>query len=211
VDGTEILPKETHDPGEEPIALFEFHIGSQFSGKSLKPEDRPISPGFQRMTQDQLRRFGILHLKDFNAQRKNQLQERLGNMPPADQTGTVEGRNLQTRINRLEGDGTLSVAWIARQWLEGLINDAIQVDPQNSTVLQFLQGFNSFLFSTAFYNFHADELCGQVLGYITSAQEEPVDPFEPDPAARELAPPESLIISRTDPPATLPADIQDWL
>jgi len=211
VDGTEILPKETNDPGKEPIALFEFHIGSQFSGKSLRPQDRPIAPGFQRMTGDQLRRFGILTLEDFNTKRKSKLQERLGNMPPADQTGTVEGRNLQTRINWLEGGGTLSVAWIARQWLTGKINDAIQVDPQNSAVLEFLQGFNSFWFSTAFYNFHADELCGQVLGYITSTREELVDPFEPHLAARELAPPESLIISRTDPPATLPADIQDWL
>jgi hypothetical protein len=103
------------------------------------------------------------------------------------------------------------VGWVSREWFTGLINDAIQVDPQNSTVLQFLQGFNSFWFSTAFYNFHADELCGQVLGYITSEQEELVDPFEPDPGTRELAAPGSRTVSRTDPSAKLPADIQDWI
>jgi hypothetical protein len=79
--------------------------------------------------------------------------------------------------------------------------------------MQFLQGFNSFWFSTVFYNFHADELCGQVLGYITSAQEEAVDPFEPDAAARGLVAPApgSRTISRRDPSAALPADIQEFL
>ena len=207
-----IRPAESHPDAFEPIALFEFHIGSQLSGKSLKPEDRPITFEDRRLealTEDQLRRFRIPTLKDFNAQRKTDLQTLLDRMPPSDQTGTVEGRNLQTRINRL--GGTLPVGWVSREWFTGLINDAIQVDPQNSTVLQFLQGFNSFWFSTAFYNFHADELCGQVLGYITSEQEELVDPFEPDPGTRELAAPGSRTVSRTDPSAKLPADIQDWI
>jgi len=93
-----------------------------------------------------------------------------------------------------------------------LINDAIQIEPQDSAVLQFLQGFNSFLFSTVFFNFHADERCGQVLGYITSAEEEAVDPFEPDAAARQLAvAPGYRTITRRDPSATLPNDIQDFL
>jgi hypothetical protein len=200
--------------GHEPIALFEFHIGSQFSGKSLKPEDRPITfpdRGFEILTAEQLTRFGIPPLSAFNAQRKNLLQARLDAMTPADQTGTVEGRNLQTRINRL--GGTLKAGWIGREWFTGLINDAIQTDPQDSVVLQLLQGFDSFLFSTVFYNFHADELCGQVLGYITSAQEEAVDPFEPKAEVTELvaAPESSRTISRRDPSVELPADIQDFL
>jgi hypothetical protein len=199
--------------GHEPIALFEFHMGSQFSGRSLKPEDRPITfpdRGFEILTPEQLTRFGISTLSAFNTQRKNLLQARLDAMTPADQTGTVEGRNLQTRISRL--NRTLAAGWIGREWFTGLINDAIRIEPQDSAVLQFLQGFNSFWFSTAFYNFHADELCGQVLGYITSTQEEAVDPFEPDAAARELAAtPGSRTISRRDPSAALPADIQDFL
>ena len=177
-----------YDAGHEPIALFEFQIGSQFSGKSLKPEDRPVTfpdRGFEILTPDQLNRFGIPAFPVFNAQRKNLLQARLNAMTPADQTGTVEGRNLQTRINRL--GRSLKQGWIGREWYTGLINDAIQIDPQDSGVLQFMQGFNSFWFSTAFYNFHADELCGQVLGYITSAQEQAVDPFEPDATGKELA------------------------
>jgi hypothetical protein len=201
------------DAGHEPIALFEFHIGSQFSGKSQKPEDRPItSPdrGFEILTPAQLTRFGIPALPAFNVQRKNALQARLDAMTPADQTGTIEGRNLQTRINRLRG--SLPAGWVGREWFTGLINDAVQIDPQDSAVLQFLQGFNSFWFSTVFYNFHADELCGQVLGYITSAQEDAVDPFEPDAAARQLAAaPGSRTIRRRDPSVTLPADIQDFL
>ena len=203
-------PAESHDDTFEPIALFEFHIGNQFSGKSLKPEDRPVpSLGFEWLTKAQIERFDIPTLTDFNTERKKELQKKLNTMPPADQTGTVEGRNLQTRINRL--GGSLPQAWLGREWLTGKINDAIHVDPQNSAVLQFLQGFNSFTFSTVFYNFHADELCGQVLGYITSDQEDPVDPFEPDPAARELAAPGSRTISRRDPSVTPPADIQDRL
>ena len=162
------------------------------------------------LTPDQLTRFGIPALSAFNTQRKHLLQARLDAMTPADQTGSVEGRNLQTRINRLRG--SLAAGWIGREWFTGVINDAIQIDPQDSAVLQFLQGFNSFWFSTAFYNFHADELCGQVLGYITSAQEEPVDPFEPAAAVRALAAaPGSRTISRREPSATLPADIQDFL
>ena len=130
-------------------------------------------------------------------------------MTPADQTGTIEGRNLQTRINRLRG--SLPAGWVGREWFTGLINDAVQIDPQDSAVLQFLQGFNSFWFSTVFYNFHADEPCGQVLGYITSAQEDAVDPFEPDAAARQLAAaPGSRTIRRRDPSVTLPADIPDF-
>jgi hypothetical protein len=203
-----------YDAGHEPIALFEFHIGSQFAGTSLKPEDRPITfpdRGFEILTPGQLTRFGIPPFSAFNAQRKNLLQARLDAMTSADRTGTAEGRNLQTRISRLSS--SLPAGWIGREWFTGLINDAIQIDPQGSAVLQFLQGFSSFWFSTVFYNFHADELCGQVLGYTTSAQEEAVDPFEPDAAARGLAAPApgSRTISRRDPSATLPADVQDFL
>jgi hypothetical protein len=85
-----------------------------------------------------------------------------------------------------------------------------------SAVLAFLQGFSSFWFSAAFFNFHADELCGQVFGYMSSADDELVDPFEPTPielAAEGVAftPPASRRVDRNDRSAPLPADIQDSL
>lgn len=211
-DGTQ--PAEGPYPdGHEPIALFEFHIDGRFSGKSLKPEDRPITfpdRGLEILTPAQLTEFGIPALSAFNAQRKSLLQSKLDAMAPADQTGTPEGRNLKTRIDRLPG--TLPAGWLGREWYTGVINDAIQINPLDSAVLQFLQGFSAFWFSAAFFNFHADELCGQVLGYITSAQEETVDPFTPGPAAAtpHLAV-ESRTISRRDPSVRLPDDVQGFL
>jgi hypothetical protein len=215
--GNNAAPLGTHpaegpyDAGLEPIALFEFHIGSQFSGKSLNPGDRPITfpdRALEFLTQDQLTRFGIPALSVFNAQRKSQLQARLAALSPADQTGTDEGKNLQARISLLPA--SIRQAWLGREWYVGLINDAIQVDPQDSAVLRFLQGLGSLWFSAAFFNFHADELCGQVLGYVTSSAAEAVDPFEPGTVARALAVPRSRTVSRTDRSPELPADIQDF-
>ena len=97
-----------------------------------------------------------------------------------------------------------------------MINDAIQFDAGNSAVLSFFEGFDSFRFSAALFNFHADELCGQVLGYISSAEDDVVDPFEPDAAvipavAPGFAPLQSRTVDRNDRDAQLPPDIQDRL
>ena len=213
------LAEGPNQAGHEPIALFEFHLGAQLSGKSLNPEDRPItSPilGLEILTPAQLTKLGIPALSAFNAQRKTALQARLDAMIQADQTGTAGGRNLQARITRLAGPlngTTLTAGWLGREWFTGVINDAIQIDPQGSAVLQFLQGIGAFWFSAAFFNFHADELCGQVLGYVGSAQDDPVDPFEPGTAAatHALAAPESRTISRRDLSAVLPDDVRDFL
>lgn len=211
------LPAEQHPDAFEPIALFEFHLGSQFSGKPLRPDDRPITDSdltLEILTPEQLTRFGIPRLQNFNQARRNLLQADLNALPPGAQTGTVEGRNLTTRMNRM--GATLPVAWVGREWFRGLINDAIRIDPMNSAVLSFLGGFDSFVFSAAFFNFHTDELCGQVLGYISAAADELVDPFEPkriapSAAAPALAPRASRTVNRLGPSAQLPPDIEEWL
>lgn len=203
-----------YSPGHEPIALFEFHIGGQFSGKSQKPEDRPVTfpdRGFEALTAAQLARLGIPAYSTFNAQRASALQARLDAMTPADQAGTVEGRNLATRIGRLTKNVSFSRAWIGREWFTGVINDAIQVDPQDSATLRFLQGIASLWFSTVFFNFHSDELCGQVLGYIGSAEEEVVDPFEPATPKEFAFVPGSRTMDRSDPSAPVPDDVRDFL
>ena len=73
------------------------------------------------------------------------------------------------------------------------------LDRSGERPLKFLQGFGSYWFSAAFFNFHADELCGQVLGYVSSADLDLVDPLDPNPiveAAEGAAP---------VPPAAVPA------
>jgi hypothetical protein len=123
------------------------------------------------------------------------------------------GRNLATRIAFLGGDvdtniapvpanrRTLPAAFIAREWFRGFINDAIQIDTSNSAVLAFLVGFDSFRFSANFFNFHSDELCGQVYGYISSAADELVDPTShivPAEVILTVVPP--IPLSREQPP-----------
>jgi hypothetical protein len=114
--------------GVEPIALFEFHIGNQFSGKSLKPEDRPITDpdrALEILTPDQIARFGIPALLKF----------------PPDPSGPSPGQPTRCRSRtapaRSKGEtckpgstgwATLRAGWLGREWFMGLINDAIQID-----------------------------------------------------------------------------------
>jgi hypothetical protein len=214
------LPAETYPDAKEPIANFEFHIGEWFSGKSKQPEDRPITdqdpatPTIIQLAPEELIKFNISSLVDFNAKRKSLLLADYKALSPEAQTGTVMGRNLATRIAFLGGDPetnidpappnrrTLPAGYIAREWFRGVINDAIQIDPGNSAVLTFLAGFNSFRFSANFFNFHSDELCGQVYGYISSSADALVDPTShivPAEVMLTVAPP--IPLSREQPPS----------
>jgi hypothetical protein len=211
-------PAESYPDAQEPIGNFEFHIGEWFAGKSKQPEDRPITPPpplhLIQLTPEELIKFNISSLADFNVIRKSLLLADYKALSPEAQTGTVIGRNLATRISFLGGDvetnipaapasrRTLVAGYIAREWFRGFINDAIQIDTGNSAVLAFLAGFDSFRFSTNFFNFHSDELCGQVYGYISSAADELVDPTShivPAEVMRTVAPP--IPLSREQPPS----------
>lgn len=170
-------PFESYRPGFEPIENFEFHIGDRFSGKPASLQDRPKANGFFGLTQEELQKYGIIPLGQFNAQRKAVLLEEYRQLPPQDRTGTVEGRNLRTRISHLGGSqsdnipssvGTLPFGWAGKEVYTGLINDSIQNTPADSAVLAYFRTFEAFMYVGTCFNFHSDELYGRVNGTVSA-------------------------------------------
>ena len=169
-------PFENYSPGFEPIENFELYIGTSFSGKPKSLNDRPKANGFFGLTAAELAQYGIVPLSQFNSQRMTELLNDYHQLSPQDQTGTVEGRNLATRISHLGGSapdnipasqGTLPFGWSGKEVYNGLINDAIQIDAGKSTLLAYFKIFRGFMYSGTFFNFHSDELCGRVDGTLT--------------------------------------------
>lgn len=166
---------EHHSPGFEPMENFGFSVGSRFSGGSAALTDRPLANGFFQLSPQELTKYGVIALAQFNNQRKQLLLTDYHNLSPADRTGTVAGRNLATRIGHLGGsppdsipatNGTLPAGWSGKEIYNGTVNADVQITPGNSVVMSYFKGFDSFMFSGTLLNFHSDELCGQVDGTL---------------------------------------------
>jgi hypothetical protein len=168
-------PFETYSPGLEPMENFEFHVGTSFSGKSATLNDRPKANGFFSLTQAELTKYGVVPLKTFSDQRKQQLLTDYHNLSPAARTGTPAGRNLATRIGHLGGsvpdsipgtNETLAFGWKGKETYNGDVNDSVQITPGKSIVMAYFKTFVGFRFSGTLLNFHSDEQCGQVDGTL---------------------------------------------
>lgn len=157
-------PYENHPDGGEPLGNFEFHIGNVFSGKSATLADRPIGGGATSLTPTEQTQYAITSLSSFNTTRRNLLTADFNLLSPADQTGTAAGRNITARIDKINGGGEFG--YLAKQINTGLINGALSFSPTDSSVLGFFSGYNSFNFTCKFFNFHSDDMCGQVDGDV---------------------------------------------
>lgn len=170
-------PFESYPAGFEVMENFELAIGDRFSGKPADLNDRPKANGFFPFTAAQLQQLGIIPLGQFNSQRKAALLADYQQLSPADRTGTAEGRNLATRISHLGGSaadgippsqGTLPFGWTGSEIYNGIINDAVQINQEDSPVMAYFAGFQSFIYSGRHFNFHSDELCGRFDGTLTA-------------------------------------------
>ena len=186
-------PAETYLPGFEPLGLFEFHIADVLSGKSHNPKDRPSANGEINLSAEEIAMYGIVDSTTFASTRKNTLLGDYRALSPADRIGTAAGRNLAKRIAHLGGspqDGIQPVVpgvpvdignqgWTMKEEFRGLINDSLKIQPSIlsysagnnsppilSSVLSYFTGFNSLNFLGRFFNYHADEQCGQIHGAI---------------------------------------------
>jgi len=167
---------ETYNPGDEPMAIFEFHLGSMLSGKPHTPQDRPFASGLFALTPQEIVKYRITPLANFSSNRKNTLLADYNALPAADRTGTAAGRNLATRIAHLGGDaqagiapqtGTLPFGYSGKEVYQGLVNDAIKVNPGTSVVANYFKGFASWVFDCELLNYHSDEQCGRVDGTLS--------------------------------------------
>ena len=168
-------PFEHYGPGFEPMENFELHIGKAFSGKPKTLNDRPKANSLAPLTAQELTKYGVVPLNQFDTQRKTLLLTDYHALSPADRTGTPAGRNLAKRIAHLGGSapdsinpaqGTLPFGWAGKEFYVGLVNDAISIRPGNSAVLAYFKTFPAFKFQGTLLNFHSDELCGQFDGTL---------------------------------------------
>ena len=177
-------PYEQNVEGNEPMNLFEFHIGSFFSGKSATLADRPTAGGYVPLdaAEQAIVQFidpktstvqAFFPLTTFNSERLKQLQDAYAGLSPADQTGTVAGRNLKTRIDHFSTNTTEAQAWSFKEEYRGKVNDSITIQVNASSVLAYFAGYTSSDFFGKFFTFHSDELDGYVHGSLT------VDPTAP--------------------------------
>lgn len=173
-------PFESYGPGFEPVENFELHIKANtaaFSGKPASLNDRPKANGFFPLTAAEMTKFGIVPLTTFNTARKTALLNDYHALSPADQTGSLAGRNLATRISHLGGSapdnipplqGTLTLGWSGKETYNGVINKSLLITPGKSILLTYFKLFKSFRYSHTLLNFHSDELCGRVEGTLTA-------------------------------------------
>jgi hypothetical protein len=169
-------PFESYGPGFEPMENFELHIGNSFSGLPQSLNDRPKANGFFPLSAAEMTKYGIPALSTFNTQRKTQLLADYHALTPAARTGTIEGRNLATRISHLGGSaadgipasqGTLPLGWSGKETYNGILNKSILITAGRSAMLNYFKAFQSFRYSGTLLNFHSDELCGQFDGTLT--------------------------------------------
>ena len=110
------LPEERHNDGFQPIANFEYHLGTAFSGSSRigpfvpgttesstprTPDDRPYASGLVALTAAEQAAYPFPALADFAQQRVQQLVPDLVALKEAGQTNTAEFRDLLIRIGHL--------------------------------------------------------------------------------------------------------------
>lgn len=171
-------PYEQNTEGFEPMNLFEFHIDGFFSGKSATPADRPAAGGYVPLdaAEQAIVQFidpktstvqAFFPLATFDTERLKQLQDAYNALSPADQTGTVAGRNLKKRIDHFAANPTEAAAWSSKEEYTGKVNDSITFQPTQSTVLAFFEGYTAFAFFSKFFTFHSDELDGYVHGHLS--------------------------------------------
>jgi hypothetical protein len=190
---TDPPPAETYRAGSERLALFEFHIANSMSGKSRNAEDRPKAEGLWPLTEEEQTQYDLIFdplprpSATFDNVRKDILLADYSALSKADRTQTMEGRNLATRIAHLGGEisegiaplkPTLISGWIGKEEFIGRINDSLTFQSFESSILSYLAGFDSLYFFARMFNYHSDEQCGQVHGYIS------VDPIVRDPRFR---------------------------
>jgi len=177
-------PAEQNVEGFEPMNLFEFHINGFLSGESASLADRPKAndvvpldaaemaiPQFVDPATGTAQPF--FDQATFEAERLKQLQHAYNALTPAQQTGTVAGRNLKTRIDMISPSTSLPQGWTGKEEYTGKVNADITFQPNASTVMEYFADYTGFTFFSKLFTFHSDELCGYVHGNLTV-----------DPAAR---------------------------
>ena len=108
-------------------------------------------------------------LPTFEGDRLTQLQNAFNGLSLADQTGTVAGRNLKTRIDHLTPNSTtLAPGYDGKEEYTGQVNAGIVFQPNTSSVIAYLADFSSYTFFAKLFTFHSDELDGYVDGSITA-------------------------------------------
>ena len=175
-------PAETATGTFKIMAIFEFHIGDVFSGKSPNSEDRPKSGGFFSSTSEELTEYGItvdsggISSATFDNVRRDTLLTDYRSLSSADRTGTAEGRNLSIRIAHLGESVTDGIAplkrtpspgWYGKEEFRGLLKDSLIFRPCRSYLLRYFTDFDSINFFVLMFNYHSDKQCGQVHGSIS--------------------------------------------
>jgi hypothetical protein len=110
---TDPTPEEFHEDANEPMGLFELHVGDRFSGASAvgpfthkatrqnehtrTPDSRPIARGLEDADQE-MAEFGLPDLVTFSERRIDLLVDDFKGLPPGD---SPERRNLARRIGHL--------------------------------------------------------------------------------------------------------------
>ena len=179
VDPADPAPAEQNTEGFEPMNLFEFHINGFFSGESASLADRPTANNFVNLDAAEMAIPQFIDpatgtakpwfdLATFETERLKQLQHAYSMLTPAQQTGTVAGRNLKTRIDLISPSTTLAPAWSGKEEYTGKVNAGITFQPNTSTVMEYFAGYTGFTFFSKLFTFHSDELCGYVHGNLTA-------------------------------------------
>jgi hypothetical protein len=152
-----------------------------------------VADGIRPLTEEEQIRYGIVFAPGpipsaiFDKVRRDTLLTEYRALSQADRTLTMKDRNLATRIAHLGGNTTEGIASLTRtlQWgwkgkeeYIGSINDSLIFQPFESSILSYFAGFNSLYFFARMFNYHSDEQCGQVHGYIS------VDPIIRTPTFR---------------------------
>ena len=198
------LPEEQHDDGFQPLALFELRIGDWFSGASgigpfvtgtvessnpRTPDSRPRGQGLEPMTPGEIAAFPFPTIENFSEVRLGKLLPDFSALKAAGQTGTIEFRNLRTRIGHLLSDvntvlrsqvltdhGDVGVTVLPgnapfaygqfREVYRGMIDTGVSLIGNESPFLAYAAGFATIHFLSVFYNFHTDEACAHVYGAV---------------------------------------------
>lgn len=172
-----------------------FVPGTTESQSPRNPDFRPYAQGLTVMSPGERAAFPFLSLRDFSSQRVNQLLSDFVALKAAGQTNSVEFRNLRLRIGHLlplleqslqnqiiadhGPDGVTrlvpsqSFGWGQREVYRGMINESINIQPNDSSILSYFSQFPSFHFLCVFFNFHTDEACGHCYGAVDPSQQPP--------------------------------------
>ncbi len=113
IDPADPTPEDFYDDANEPMGLFELHIGDRFSGASKigpfthkasfanehtrTPDSRPIATGLEDATAERLE-FGLPDLATFSETRIDLLVADYEALPPGD---SPQRRNIARRIGHL--------------------------------------------------------------------------------------------------------------